>query len=454
MLLLTVLAGCSRCGSPPSPQLDAGAALFDQGPEADGATFDRLARVTVEARGETTVLVKENGKWSIESPALGPADEVAIHALVRALMEGRMQRVLETDPDSERLRQLGLAPPRFRVTASTIGGLEVRLEGGREDPFDGSVPIRRGGDSAVHAAAGSIRRALERSSDDFRQRHLFPYTHFVLEELSVRGRETPGWTLVQHEGGRWSQTTEPIFDADPQVVERLWKPLSQQRARAFAPDTPEARTARGLDDPILEVSVTARGRKVIVQFAPVDPGDPDAIWARRVEDDVSTLMKLEPRALTLLQRPRDTLRSRAVLAFDPLAVARLTLVPADGAPAFELRRSQEEDVEVWSLSGPREGRVDRIRMASVLWALKSLESSPQSPSRTDRPPAHAASSKGLRELLLMDREDKVLARLSVVGPDPEAPDLWQIDTGAGARVLVPVGQLENLPDAPEDLLSP
>ena len=452
MLLLAVGSGCAGCQGEPqttAPQ----SALFDRGPPGNTprARPERsLVRMTVEAQGETTVLVLEKRGWWIQAPWPGPADPLAVDALETALFKERMREVLDPDPNPQRLAELGLAPPRFKVTASTEGGQEVVLEGGRESPFDGSVPLRRSGDRAIYAVSGSARGALERGSEALRQRHVLPFSRNVISELSLRARDGTAWTLVKGEKERWSQTVAPGFEADRRVVERLLHRLKNLRAQEFARDTPQERASRGLDAPLLELTVVVQQRSIRLQFAaPVTDAD-TTVWARWMEAESSLLVRLERRALELLQLQPAAFRSRAVWSFDTNEVDRITLTPADGSPTFELARKPGAESPAWSLSGPREGPVDRFRIASLLWGFTSLRSAPDAPAAAAAPP----STRGLREIRILDREDRLLGHLRVFGPDPEAPGLWQVDTGAGPRILVAAEQLDALPAAPESLLGP
>src|SRR5690606_36985677 len=104
-LVIVATLGCAPCGEAPRPKGAEGATLLSDRaplPDAGKAPVEKPLRITVEALGESTVLVREEDGWWITSPLRTRADEVAVETVLSALTRGRFRQQLEAAPSPAR----------------------------------------------------------------------------------------------------------------------------------------------------------------------------------------------------------------------------------------------------------------------------------------------------------------------------------------------------------------
>src|SRR4051812_32766180 len=77
----------------------------------DAEKVDEL-KVTSE-KGDETTLKKTNGMWQLVAPVMAAADESEASAIVNALGQLTMVRIIDESPTD--LKDYGLAKPRFQV---------------------------------------------------------------------------------------------------------------------------------------------------------------------------------------------------------------------------------------------------------------------------------------------------------------------------------------------------
>ena len=196
----------------------------EQSPDGGPAPAPLFSSLTVKAKGETTVLERANGAWRLTAPVKAAADKVAVDALVSQLQSAKVKEQVEEHPDPAALEKYGLKEPRFGVHAYAYlpdakgGGAEdptrrreLGLEGGIENPFDGSVYVRREGEKPVYSAEGGLRYALEKNTYDLREKELLTLEEPKLQRLEVKGKYA--------------------LERDPQRAWRLTQPMAGPRRR-------------------------------------------------------------------------------------------------------------------------------------------------------------------------------------------------------------------------------
>ncbi|HLT30522.1 MAG TPA: DUF4340 domain-containing protein [Myxococcaceae bacterium] len=430
--LTFLLLGCPREAPEPSAEGEPLLPTVAAGTPPEAVQFSRL---TLEIEGRSTTLERRKSGWWLIDPVEFPADPVAVEELLAVLRRGALRERIAEAPDAATLRELGLSPPRLRLMAAVEGGADQVLEAGTERAFDGSIPLRRGGEAGVHAGSGHLRRVLERDADALRAKRLFPFRPEEVAEISVR---TPGseWTLVREEGG-WKQRGASAFEADPDRVLLLLRRLLAVQARSYEDDNAPGREARGLVDPETVIALRPReGAAIRVELSSLGPGPERTLWVRwRIPDAEITFAQVDARLQELAATPLQSLRSTRLLRFEADAVARVELIDADGG-RLVLERAPAEETEgtpsppAWSVlrGGARTG-VSVHRVASLLWNVAQLRAiSPRDPRADPLRPAE----EGLVGLRLLDPAGNLLGQLAFGRPDP----------GEGSRVSVQAGELQ------------
>src|SRR5207237_852544 len=128
--------------------------------------------------------------WRLIAPVDAPADKVAVDQLVSELQQAKFKHLIEEAPDPAALARYGLEPPQFVITAEALLGdgqrRTVKLEGGIENTFDGTVYLRRDGSPQVWSAEGGVRWSLQKSAYDLREKTIVEVDEAACTGLEVK----------------------------------------------------------------------------------------------------------------------------------------------------------------------------------------------------------------------------------------------------------------------------
>jgi hypothetical protein len=354
------------------------AAAVEKAP--DGGSPDiSFTSLEVRAKGEVTRLEKRDGRWQVVMPLMAPADRFAVDSLQSQLQTAKFKAVVEESPDEAALKTYGLDAPRFSLTGTATfpdGSTKtLKVEAGIDNPFDGSVYMRREGDKAVYAAEGGLRYTLEKGTFDLRDKELFS----ALEEPKLQRirvqTATTSYELARGEKG-WALQAPLAADADGTAIVSLVAGLRGERAQAFPEDSEARRKALGFDTPKAEALFEKDGETVRARFV---EGEGGRVLALVESGGTAQLAELLGTALSVLEKRPADLRDKTVLTFSRDAVARITSYPAGGStPAWVLEKARAEDGGVtdrWTLTAPEAGPARGGKILSLLYSLGNLKAS-------------------------------------------------------------------------------
>jgi hypothetical protein len=380
-----------------------GIAKKDEAAEAKKAAEEKLypfapARVkaiTVEAKGETTALVRSGDGWRIESPVQADAERAAVEGLLNKVSDLRRKSSIATAPDAASLERYGLTRPRAQVTLTLEDGKKDTLSLGDDNAFDGTVFVRTSG-GAVELASGDVKWSVERSTFDLREKRLLSFDEKELQRVSV---VTPklAYELVR-EDDAW-RLDEPIKErADDATASRVLGAIRGLRATAFQRPTPANALARAP----WKVKLVSKGgaRTLVIGEGPrAEPGtpakphdegsQPRPLYARL--EGAAEVASLPDGATRELEQDLFALRDKSVLRFDRNAVAAAKFTV--GGSSFEVKKD--------SAAG---------RMASILWTLSSLEAKAFT-DESGRKLAEHGLDRPAREVALLGPDGKELDHL-------------------------------------------
>lgn len=346
---------------------------------SDGGSPDiAFTAFDVVAKGETTRLEKREGAWKVVMPLVAPADRFTVDALSSQLQTAKFKAVVEESPDAEALRKYGLDAPRFTVTGTATfpdgSTRTVKLEAGIDNPFDGSVYMRRDGDKAVYAAEGGLRYTLEKSSFDLRDKELFS----AVEEPKLKGLRVRvgdnAWELERAEG-TWRLTAPLSTPAEATAVTSLVATLRAERAQAFPEDSEARRKALGFGAPRAEATFTRDGAEPVrARF--VD-GEGGRVLALVEVGGTAQLAELQASALAALDKKPVDLRDKSVLSFKQDAAARVSVYANGGSvPTLVLAKARAEDGGVkdgWEVAAPSPGPAKMFKVTALVYGLTTLK---------------------------------------------------------------------------------
>jgi len=338
-----------------------------------GSPVAEFRKITVTLKDQTTTIEREDGKpWRVTAPVNVPADKLAADQVVSQLQQAKLKQVIEETPDEAALQKYGLAPPQFVVTAEALVSGELRtlkLEGGIENTFDGTVYLRRDGQPKVWSSEGGVRWTLQKSTFDFRDKEVFGIEEPKVIKIEVKTKENA--YTVERDANRTWQLVKPIqYAADQTALQGALGALNKDRAISFPPDTAEAR--KHFEVPELDATLTLEGGALVrVRFAKVGT----ATWLLREEGGKAVLAELPVSSAGQLNRNVNDLKDRLVLPFKKEAVAKIVFRASDGKEVvIERPRGADGGTgESWQVVAPVAGPAKTFKVAAVLWTLGALK---------------------------------------------------------------------------------
>ncbi len=338
-----------------------------------------FTRITVTAKGDTTVLERRAGGWFITSPLETKADETEVNQLVGQLTNGRVENKIEEKPSAEDLQRYGLAPPAFVVKATAHPSdpsrqKEITIEGGIENTFDGTTYLRRAGDEAVYSAGGGVRGGLEKSTFDLRDKAVLAVDEAQVTRIEMTKKGAVAYVLDRTAGG-W-QLSKPLqAEADKDVVTSMLEGLKGEKADAFLKDGEAERKAAGLDKPAIEATLTL-STSAPVRLQMVKGKEPThSVVLREQQGSAAILAELGGAAPGVLDKTAADLRDKTLVQLDREAVAKLAFAPAGGGAPVELEKLPADAGagDDWRVVSPERGPAKKWKVSSILWTLATLK---------------------------------------------------------------------------------
>lgn len=469
VLLGMMAAGCSRdAEKPPAPPK-----LFatePAGPRQGTAPEPSpvFTHLTVKAHGATTELERTPDGWRLVSPVEAKADPYAVEALVQQLTSAKLKATVNASPTDADLKKYGLTSPTFTVTAKAYlpdangeGAEEpsrqrtVTLAGGDENPFDGSVYVRREGDAAVYAADGAVRYSLDKGPFELRAKEfLGPLDLASLQSIEVTAKDHAYVLTREADGRSWRMDKPEPTRANASRLADLLKTFAGHQALSFPQDTAATRKALGLDSPVVDARFApASGEPIRVRLGQVTRDGAPVVHALREQGSRSTLAEVEARALATLDVGAQELKDRRVLSFPRDAVRRLELFPGGkAAPVVVTRGAASSDA--WQVEGPDGGPALHFRVVKLLGRLESLKAAAFGEPKVKRWERYGIRDAS-RGVVLRDGDGRELARLWLgdAVPDTEdrlyargsGPDLVEVSMGAVADLPTRASEFQEAP---------
>jgi hypothetical protein len=435
------------------------ALVGDAGPAAD-VVFTQL---TVQAKGATATLELQEDTWRLTSPVMAAADPWAVEGIISQLQAAKFKATAAEAPTDADLEKYGLKSPVFTVSARAYvpdasgGGKDdparqqtVTLYGGIENPFDGSVYVRREGDPRVYSADGSVRYSLEKDLYALRDKELFGLDEALLKTVEVTAK-AGAYTLERDTDKSWRLTKPTAQRADVDRVKKLLQALRGQRALSFPTDSPEARAKLGLDKPPVEALFTlTKGEPVRVRLSQVKSEGATKVYALREQGSEATLAEVPEATLRVLDVGRGELREKTALVFRVEEVKRLVIYPGSGAEPITLAHTRP-GLDGWEVQAPRTGKAKAWKVASLLSSLQKLKAAAFGEANPKTWDKYGITDTS-QSVSLQDASGQQLARLWIGGEVPGQEGLSYV-RGSGAEVMeVELARLGELPSRPEELI--
>lgn len=422
-----------------------------------GAPVAEFVKLVVTAKGDKTVVEREVGAdWLITSPVKARADKLIVDTLVSQLQTQKFKRKLDESPDEETLKRYGLTEPQFTVEAEVLVGVAkekrtVRLFGGEENTFDGSIYMRRDDDKAVYQAEGGVRYSLQKSTLDLRQKDVLAVDVAKVKKVAMKSKFND-WELEKQADQLWALTRPVAEPADQNTIAGMLGGLGSERANVFPPDTADERKRTGVETPSVDATLTLEdGSTIRMRFVRPATDAGTASYALREDGFGTILAEFPPNTAGVLDRNAFDLKDKAILRLKREDVAQLVIHPAEGD---ELKLEQEQvdaGSGAWKVVAPQAGPAKTFKISAALWSLTALRSQAVA---DEKPKDLAKFGIGPKSkwISLRGRDGQELGRITFGADVVTRPGSAYVQGTKGAVYEVDATPFKDLPFALADVL--
>ncbi len=432
---------------------------LDEKQRDGGAPPAQFTRVVVTVDGETTELEREPDQpWRIVKPVRAAADLMVVDGLISQLQTAKFKEALVENPDAATFAKYGLDRPRFTVEAWAAVNGEVRsvkLLGGAENSFDGSIFVRRNDEPAIFSAPGGVRFSLAKRTFDLRDKTPFALDDRNLARLALKSRHRE-WELVR-EGARWKLGKDFTDAANTQA---MFHSGGGSRVKQFFEDTAENRKRLGFDAPLYVLLATFKDGRTVKLTAAQRPDGEDFTWYGLREDDAGNVLAELGQDIAAFDKHPDDLRDQAVLQFTREHVVKAVFHNADGSEVVVEKDSVDASAESWRITAPRPAKARVFKITGALWTLGAFKPLKQHEKNPKDWSKYGIDDKA-RFVALYGEDGRELARLTIGKLVEGTPSAYYV-RGSRDQVLESDGsrfsdlpfELETVLDEPGDAGAP
>src|SRR5436309_6902393 len=316
--------------------------------------FDRskINGIVIQNGDEKIAMRRRDNKWRLETPIKDQADGSLIENFLSDLENWRKDATIsakEVEADKNRLSEYGLAKPKLKLKLTGQEGLPEVLFG-KDAALEGKMYVRFENSKETFLAGQSVRKAVEKKPEDFRDRKL---TDLIMAQVvRVVLKTSAGEMELRKKGDHW-EIAKPLHTrADDQKVSDLIAQVTTARIQQFVADDRGDLHPYGLAEPRGSLTLFAQDDKSAgrtdssrgeqgqtLQIGGVPEKDKDQVYVRfSPRAFVYTLPKKIEEILNT--RPNDV-RDRHLVRIDSNILDRIT-IDAPGKGKTVLARNKEK----------------------------------------------------------------------------------------------------------------
>ncbi len=418
-----------------------------------GSPPAEFSKLSVTVGGTTTTLEREAGKeWWVTSPVKARADRLVVDAIISLLQTSKFKSTLEENPDPATLEKYGFKDPKFVVEATAqVNGetRSVKLVGGIENVFDGSVYVRRNDEKPVFTAEGGVRFSMAKTTFDLRDKQPFAVEEAKVQKIAVKSANND--YVIERSDRQWNFVKPNAEPADAPSISSMISAVGQERAQLFPDDTEASRKALGFDAPMVDATLTLIDGKAVrlrVTRQSADAGD--SFYVLREEEGGATLAQVGAGATQYDRNPID-LKDKSLVRFKKEAVTKMVFRDVGGPEIVVAKDSVDASADAWRVVAPKIGKAKIFKVTSALWTLGSAKTLAAGEEKPKDWAKYGIDEKS-KYIALFGEDGKELARLTFGKPVPETPSGFYV-RGSRDQVLQSDGsRFGEFPFRVEDVL--
>lgn len=202
----------------------------------------------------TTILVKQNDQWLVETMDNYPADQTAVKELLDKVAEMKTIQRASSNPEKQAVFQVDSSGVEAKFTDAS-GNLLAHLFAGKTTPEIFNSYVRAADSNDVYIIQGNLKLTLDKGYRSWRDRAIFSFLKEDVTHLTIRSEEEE-IELQIDAAGAW-QLLKPLASAaDGTEVEAITELMSSLETDGFA--EPKDLSEYGLDAPKMSITATLK----------------------------------------------------------------------------------------------------------------------------------------------------------------------------------------------------
>ena len=197
---------------------------------------EKVDGIVIQNGDDKIDIRRRDDKWRLETPIKDQADASLVNNLLLDLENWQKDAAIsakEMEADKNKLGDYGLANPKLRL--KLIGpGAPPEILFGKDAALEGKMYVRFGNSKETFLANQSVRKAIDKKPEDFRDRKL---TDLIMAQVVRVVLKTPAGEMeLQKRGDHW-EIAKPLHTrADDQKVSDLIAQVTAARIQQFVAD--------------------------------------------------------------------------------------------------------------------------------------------------------------------------------------------------------------------------
>lgn len=198
-------------------------------------------------------LVRGPDGWKLTQPLSVKGDDDAIERLLINIVKTRKDAILFTQPEPDKLQELGLASPDLEMGISA-GGEDVIILFGTKGPTHNVSYVMFKGRPEVYRVHSDVKKEATKNVYALRDKNILDIDPVKLRRFEVE-RKGMERVVIEHHRGKWNMLEPQIGRASmAKVLESLYG-INNALIKGFVNESSSDLTAYGLADPDLVLTI-------------------------------------------------------------------------------------------------------------------------------------------------------------------------------------------------------
>jgi hypothetical protein len=323
-----------------------------------------ITSLTVATGTSRVTLTSKDGRWAITEPLQADADTRVVDAMIRALVLGKVNRVVEENASA--LAPFGLEKPSVVLTVATANGQET-LSLGDSGPISSTLYAMRASDRKILLTDLAPKDFLNKSLLTFRKKEVLSFNQGQVDRLRLTYPPTE-IVLYRTDGKdgkkKWSIRYPIEATADQPEVRTLLMKLEDLKALGFIDPGPQHESLMQLlKKPDIKITVHAEGNDQTVKLYKPDPASGEAFAITTPE---APIYRINPSLIKDLNKDLFTLQDKRLLGVEADDISMLTVKTRDEQYTLIHQNS------VWVLEDAPHDKVDQEKAAIFVSRVADL----------------------------------------------------------------------------------